>query len=91
MNQLGVARGVDIQMNELDTCDTSLAWKSMDARHNATTHDAIFPSPFFNFDPMQQVLILRIAQDRSIRDVTQSKGTHSLLRIQHEIQYLLTI
>lgn len=62
MNQLGVARGVDIQMNELDTCDTSLAWKSMDARHNATTHDAIFPSPFFNFDPMQQVLILRIAK-----------------------------
>lgn len=59
-------------MDELDTCDTSLAWKSMDARHNATTHDAIFPSPFFNFDPMQQVLILRIAQDRSIRDVTQS-------------------
>lgn len=50
-------------MDELDTCDTSLTWKSMDARYNATIrHDAIFPSPFFNFDPMQQVLILRIAK-----------------------------
>lgn len=55
----GSQGGVDIQMNELDTCDTSLLWKSIDARRNIQPTMQFSPPP--PLSSMQQVLILRNA------------------------------